>query len=136
MDPAALATPLPDLVLWRGDGCHLCDDARKLVTALLAERAAANLPVPALVECRIADLPAVERELLELIPVLEFDGRRLPLALRAGPVRAFLAAALDGREVTGGHERVGTQGAASGARPVGGHAPVTGGRERVDGPGS
>ena len=38
MDPAATPTPLPDLVLWRGDGCHLCDDARALVTALLAER--------------------------------------------------------------------------------------------------
>jgi hypothetical protein len=106
MDPAAIPTPLPDLVLWRGDGCHLCDDARGLVTVLLAERAAARLPTPALVERRIADDPAVERELFEQIPVLEFDGRRLLLALRAGPVRAFLADALDGWGVTGGRERV------------------------------
>ena len=91
-------TPLPDLVLWRGDGCHLCDDARTLVHALLAERAAAGLRTPALVERRIADDPAVERELFEQIPVLEFDRRRLPLALRAGPIRAFLADLLDGRD--------------------------------------
>ena len=96
MDQAA-PTPLPDLVLWRGDGCHLCDDAHALLVALLGERAAAGLPAPALLERRIADDPAAEREMLEQIPVLEFEGRRLPLAIRAGPIRAFLAAALDGR---------------------------------------
>jgi hypothetical protein len=89
--------PLPDLVLWRGDGCHLCDDARDLVEMLLRERAAAGLPVPALVERRIADDPVLERALFEVIPVLEVDGHRLPLALRAGAVRAFLAEVLDGR---------------------------------------
>jgi hypothetical protein len=96
MDPAAIPPPLPDLVLWRGDGCHLCDDARVLVTALLAERAAAGLRTPTLVERRIADDPAALRDLFELIPVLELDGRRLPLAMRSGPVRAFLADTLDG----------------------------------------
>jgi hypothetical protein len=96
MDPAAILSPLPDLVLWRGDGCHLCDDARVLVTALLAERAAEGRPAPALVERRIADDPAALRDLFELIPVLELGGRRLPLAMRSGPVRAFLADTLDG----------------------------------------
>jgi hypothetical protein len=101
MDPAS-PNPLPDLVLWRGDGCHLCDDARILVTALLAERAAAGRRIPALVERRISDDPAVERELLEQIPVLDYAGRRLPLVIRAGAVRAFLSAALDGPAATGG----------------------------------
>ena len=96
MDPAAPPTPLPDLVLWRGDGCHLCDDAHELVTAILVERAAANLPAPALVERRIADDAEAQRALFEVIPVLEIGGRRLPLALRPGPVRAFLSDALDG----------------------------------------
>jgi hypothetical protein len=105
MDPAAIPTPLPDLVLWRGDGCHLCDEARVLVTALLAERAAAGGSSPALVERRIVDDPVVERELFEQIPVLEFDGRRLLLAIRAGPVRAFLADVLARPGLAGGHER-------------------------------
>ena len=105
MDPAA-PTPLPALVLWRGDGCHLCDDARTLVHALLAERAAVGLRTPALVERRIADDPAVERQLFEQIPVLELDGSRLPLALRAGSIRAFLAGRLDGRGVAGGRDRI------------------------------
>jgi hypothetical protein len=104
MDPAARSTPLPDLVLWRGNGCHLCDDARELVTAILVERAAANLPAPALVERRIADDAEAQRALFEVIPVLELGGRRLPLAFRAGPVRAFLAVALDGGPAAGGSE--------------------------------
>jgi hypothetical protein len=121
MDPAANPTPLPHLVLWRGDGCHLCDDARALVMALLAERAAAALPIPKLVERRIADDVVAERELFELIPVLEFESRRLPLAVRAGPIRDFLADVLDGRGVaedpeplTGGDERVGGRGRVDG----------------------
>lgn len=102
MDQAAL-TPLPELVLWRGDGCHLCDDAREMVAALLAERAAAGGRMPALVERRIGDDPAVEHELFEQVPVLEYGGRRLPLAIRAGAVRAFLAAVLeDGADVANG----------------------------------
>jgi hypothetical protein len=101
MDPAALPAPLPDLVLWRGDGCHLCDDTRDLVDSLLHERIAAGLRAPVLVERRIADDPAVERALFEVIPVLEMEGRRLPLALRAGAVRAFLGEVLDARAGAG-----------------------------------
>ncbi len=97
MDQAA-PSPLPDLLLWRRDGCHLCDDARQLVVALLAERSATGRRVPAIVERSITDDPAIERELFEQIPVLDLGGRRLPLAIRAGAIRLFLAAALDGAE--------------------------------------
>jgi hypothetical protein len=87
------AAPLPDLVLWRSDRCHLCEDTAVLVEALLAEMAAAGRPVPALVVRRIADDPAVARQLVEQVPVLEVDGRRLPLAIRLGAIREFLDAA-------------------------------------------
>ncbi len=88
MDPAA--TPLPDLVLWRSDRCHLCEETTTLVEALLEQWAATGRAVPRLVIRRIADDPAVERALIEQIPVLEVGGRRLPLAVRLGPIRAFL----------------------------------------------
>jgi hypothetical protein len=84
------ATPLPDLVLWRSDRCHLCEDTAKLVEQLLEQRAAAGLGVPRLVIRRIAEDPAVERALFEQVPVLEIEGRQLPLAVRLGPIRAFL----------------------------------------------
>jgi hypothetical protein len=88
MDPAP--TPLPDLVLWRSDRCHLCEDTIALVEQLLQERAAAGRAAPSLILRRIAEDPAVERELFEQVPVLEVEGRRLPLAVRLGPIRAFL----------------------------------------------
>jgi hypothetical protein len=87
MEPAA---PLPDLVLWRSDRCHLCEETAELLAALLADRGAAGRPVPQLVVRRIAEDPAVERELHDHVPVLEVAGRRLLLATRLGPVRAFL----------------------------------------------
>jgi hypothetical protein len=86
----AATTPLPDLVLWRSDRCHLCEDTAASLEALLADRAAAGRAVPRLVVRRIADDPVVERALFEQIPVLEIAGRRLPLAVRLGPIRAFL----------------------------------------------
>jgi hypothetical protein len=89
----AAATPLPDLVLWRSDGCHLCEDTTAIVEQLLEQRAAAGRATPRLVVRRIAEDPAVERALFEQVPVLEVDGRRLPLAVRIGPIRAFLDAA-------------------------------------------
>jgi hypothetical protein len=82
--------PLPDLLLWRSDGCHLCDETAALVERLLAERSAAGRRAPALVVRRVAEDPTAERELLEQVPVLEVAGRRLPLAVRLGPIRAFL----------------------------------------------
>ena len=91
MDPAR--TPLPDLVLWRSDGCHLCEDSAALVGQLLEQRAAAGRATPRLVVRRIAEDPAAERALLEQVPVLEVGGRRLPLAVRLGPIREFLDAA-------------------------------------------
>ena len=88
MDPAA--APLPDLVIWHSERCHLCEETIELVKALLAQWAAAGRAVPRLVPRRIADDPAVERALFEQIPVLEVEGRRLPLAVRIGAIRAFL----------------------------------------------
>jgi hypothetical protein len=88
MDPAG--TSLPDLVLWRSDRCHLCEDTTALVAQLLEQRGADGRVVPKLVIRRLAEDHAVERELFEQVPVLEVDGRRLLLAVRLGPIRSFL----------------------------------------------
>lgn len=89
-------TPVPELLLYTRDGCHLCDDARAIVQGLLEDRAARGQRTAALRERDIATDPTWERELFDGIPVIELRGRRLELATSPAKVRAFLADALDG----------------------------------------
>ena len=91
-----MVPPLPELSLYRRDGCHLCDDARVIVQALLEERAANGRRTAALRERAITDDPDLERAFLTTIPVLEIGGRRLELATSPGRIRRFLDEALDG----------------------------------------
>jgi hypothetical protein len=88
--------PLPELVLYTRDGCHLCTEARALVQSLLEDRAARGLPVASLTERDISANPDWERAYFETIPVLELRGRRLALAVSASKIRVFLAEALEG----------------------------------------
>jgi hypothetical protein len=88
--------PLPDLVLYGRPGCHLCDDARATLDALLADRASRGLPVPALVERSIEDDADALRRFVFTIPVVAFGALELELATTPSMLRRFLADALDG----------------------------------------
>ena len=96
---AAMATPLPELILYTRDGCHLCEDARAIVQGLLEDRAARGQRTAALHERDITTDPDLERQFLTTIPVVELAGRRLELATSPAKLRRFLADALDGRLV-------------------------------------
>jgi hypothetical protein len=87
--------PLPDLVLYSRASCHLCEETRALLGALLAERVAAGRAVPAIVERDIESDPELHRAMVDTIPVVEVDGRRLELAIGPGAIRRFIAAAYD-----------------------------------------
>ena len=80
------ATPLPDLVLYTRDGCHLCDDARAIVAAILEERADGRR----VVERDITTNDDWHRRFLTTIPVLELGDRRLELATSPARIRRFL----------------------------------------------
>lgn len=82
---------MSDLVLYSRDGCHLCDETRAVLDALLAERRAAGLYAPALVERDIATDPAWERAYLAVIPVVELGDARLELATSRAKLRRLLA---------------------------------------------
>ncbi len=90
-----MTAPLPELVLYTRDGCHLCDEARALVQGLLEDRAARALPIARLIERDITTNPEWERQFFDTIPVVEVRGRRLPLAISAAKLRAFLSETLD-----------------------------------------
>jgi glutaredoxin-like protein DUF836 len=87
---AEASAPLPDLILYGRDGCHLCDETRELLAALLAQRADAGLPTPRLVERDIASNPEWERAFLTTIPVVELADARLELATSAAQLRRLL----------------------------------------------
>lgn len=70
-------------------GCHLCDDAREVVQAVMAEveaTDAAGSPSVALVEVSILDDPALAERYAEEIPVLLVDGE-MHAYWRVDPVR-------------------------------------------------
>ena len=88
-------TPVPDLVLYTRPACDLCTEARNVLNALLAERAAFALPTPQLVERDIETDPDWERNYFTSIPVVEFAGRRLDLVTSAAKLRKLLIEVLD-----------------------------------------
>ena len=91
-----MSFPSPTIVLYTKPGCHLCDETRQLLQALLAERTAAGRFAPFIEERNILDNEAWEQANAFDIPVLELGGRRLPLATSPGRIRALLASELDG----------------------------------------
>jgi hypothetical protein len=88
--------PLPDVVLYSRPGCHLCDDAHEALDALLAERAAAGRPVPAIVERNIDEDEDLHRRYAFTIPVVAVGDRELELATSPAKLRRLLDEALDG----------------------------------------
>jgi hypothetical protein len=81
---------LPDLVLYTRLGCHLCDEARAILHALLDQRQEAGRPVPRLVERDISANPEWERAYFATIPVVELGDQRLELVTSLGRLRALL----------------------------------------------
>ena len=86
---------MDELYLYARAGCHLCDDTRRVLIHLLAERSAAGLPSPTLVERDIDSDEAWQRAFITTIPVIELGDRRLELATSVTGIRRFLADSLD-----------------------------------------
>ena len=92
--------PLPDLILYSRAGCHLCDEVRDLLHALLDERARDGLWTPTLHEIDIESDPDLERRYFTAIPVVELSGRQVELATSAAKLRRLLSDVLDGSPAT------------------------------------
>ncbi len=72
---------VPDLILYSRPGCALCDEAREVLEALLAQRREAGRPTPAFVERDIESNPEWEEAHFATIPVVELGDLRLELAM-------------------------------------------------------
>lgn len=90
-----MTAPLPDLVLYMRPGCGLCDETRRAIDTLIADRAARGLAVPAVVERDIDQDADLHRELFDRIPVIELGSGRLELATSAARLRRLFADVLD-----------------------------------------
>jgi hypothetical protein len=91
----AVTPPLPDLVLYTRPGCHLCDEARAAIQAILEDRAARSRPIARLIERDIARDPDLERAFFDRIPVVELGGDRLELAISPSRLRRWIDEHLD-----------------------------------------
>lgn len=90
-----MTSPLPDLVLYARAGCHLCEETRVILEALLQDRATRGLATPRLVERDIDTDPALHDRYAFVIPVVAFAGQEVELATSPARLRRLLADALD-----------------------------------------
>ncbi len=91
-----MAVPLPDLIFYTRPGCHLCDEARAAIAAVLADRRARDVVVPSVIEIDIDSDPELHRRFFERIPVVELAGSRVELIVTVGKLRRVLGEVLDG----------------------------------------
>ena len=86
---------MDELYLYARTGCHLCEETRTALVQLLAERDAAGLTWPTLVERDIDTNEDWQRAFMATIPVIELRDRRLELATSPARIRRLLADVLD-----------------------------------------
>jgi hypothetical protein len=90
-----VTAPLPDVVLYTRAGCHLCEETRGILEALLQDRTAGGLPTPSLVERDIDTDPALHDRYAFVIPVVTLRDQELELATSPARLRRLLADELD-----------------------------------------
>jgi hypothetical protein len=78
------------LTVYRRDGCHLCDDARSLVQAVLERRATRGEFVPRVREVDIDADPQLHDRYHLRIPVLAIGGDEIEQVTSEVAVRRFL----------------------------------------------
>jgi Glutaredoxin-like domain (DUF836) len=93
---------MDELYLYTRAGCHLCEETRTALVQLLAERTAAGLSSPTLVERDIDTNEDWQRAFMTTIPVVELRGRRLELALSSARIRRLLTETLDASPAAAG----------------------------------
>jgi Glutaredoxin-like domain (DUF836) len=88
----------PVIVFYRRAGCHLCDEARASLDAILAARAVDGRARTTVEERDIDADDDLQRRFMTTIPVVEIGDRRLELVISPAKLRRFVAESLDAAE--------------------------------------
>lgn len=88
------ASARPTLIVYRGPGCHLCDDAELLLRDELALRAHAGLSTASVIHVDISTDPALEARYRRRIPIFAVGDEEIELVTTQRQVREFLDRAL------------------------------------------
>ena len=86
----SLSPSLPTLDFYTRDGCHLCDEARTDLQAVLEERVRRGDPIARVREVNLSDQPELEARYGALIPVLALNGQELTLVMGGRVIDSFL----------------------------------------------
>lgn len=84
------------LIIYRRQGCHLCDDAELLLRDELAQRARAGLPPIEVERVDIAADPDLESRYRRRIPVFAIGDIEIELVTSGHQLREFLERAAPG----------------------------------------
>ena len=85
---------VPTLTFYARDGCHLCDEARADLQAVLEERVKRGDPIARVHVIDIDTQPLLRERYNDLIPVMALSGKELPLAMGRRTIERFLGQAL------------------------------------------
>lgn len=88
------SAPLPPVILYSRPGCHLCDETRATLAAIMEARLALGLATAEIVEIDITSDADLEREYFLTIPVVAAGRRHVPNATSPSALRALVEEAL------------------------------------------
>jgi hypothetical protein len=86
----SFSRPSPVIYFYSREGCHLCEETRDVMQALLEDRVRRGEPVARVREVDIDSDPELKARYGDLIPVLAVNGTELPLAMGRRAIDAFL----------------------------------------------
>ena len=96
MSDPPVTSSSPALILYRRTGCALCDEARRMLDALLEDRRMRGLAAPPVEERDIDTNDAWQRAFFDRIPVAELGTARLETVTSLARLRRLLSEQLDG----------------------------------------
>ena len=85
---------LPTLIFYSRDGCHLCEEARADLQAVLEDRVKRGEPIARVSVVDIDANPLLRERYNDIVPIIAVNGAELPLAMGRRTIERFLTSAL------------------------------------------